>query len=117
MAGRPSPKIVCIGASAGGIGALEHLLSRLTPEFPAAVLVVIHLPATRTSLLPRILSRASKLPVEPSSYEGRIVPGHVYVAAPDHHLVVEDGHVGRTVTASENSHRPSIDVLFRSAAY
>src|ERR687898_295753 len=81
--------IVCIGASAGGVGGLQQFIARLPPELPAAVFVVLHLPPTGTSVLPDILNRAGKLPVLHAVNGDPVVQGHVYVAPPGFHLTLE----------------------------
>ena len=85
-------------------------------DLPAAVFVVLHLAPHSKSAMPAILSRAGRLPaVHPEDGE-RIRPGRIYVAPPDHHLVLEDGKVRLSSGPSENGQRPSVDVLFRTGA-
>lgn len=109
--------IVVIGASAGGVTALRELVSGLPPGFAATVFVVQHLSAHAPSYLPDILSRSGPLrAVHPKDGEA-MQPGLIYVAPPDHHLLVEAGHVVVRRGPKENRFRPSIDALFRSAAY
>ena len=107
---------IVIGASAGGVQALSTLVAGLPDNLSAAVFIVLHISATSPSLLPTILNRESKLPVTHAEDGEPIVPGHVYVAPPDQHLIIEDGHVRLVHGPKENLHRPSIDALFRSAA-
>ncbi len=111
-----SPEIVVIGGSAGSIQALADLVAGLPSGFDAAVLVAVHLPPDGHSFLPEILSRAGPLPAAHGRDAERLQPGRVYVAPPDHHLVVEDGRLQVIRGPRENGHRPSIDALFRSAA-
>ena len=109
--------IIVIGTSAGGVEALAELVSRLPPDLPAAVFVVLHIPAYGTSVLPGILSRRGPLPaVHPTDGEP-VRHGRIYVAPPDHHLLIEkDGTVRLARGPHENGHRPAVDTLFRSAA-
>ena len=108
--------IIVVGASAGGVEALGALAAGLPADLPAAVFVVLHVPAYGASVLPGILSRRGPLPaVHPTDGEP-IRLGHIYVAPPDHHLLVEKGRVRLTRGPHENGHRPAVDILFRSAA-
>jgi two-component system chemotaxis response regulator CheB len=107
---------VAVGASAGGIEALRRLVAQLPSDFPAAVLVVLHLPPKGTSVLPQILDRAGALPALAAEEGAAVEGGHVYVAPPDCHLLVEDGHLRLDHGARTNGHRPAIDPLFRSVA-
>jgi two-component system chemotaxis response regulator CheB len=109
--------IVVIGASAGGMDALTRLLAQLPRGFPAAIFVVVHIApdATGAALL-AALNRAGNLPCAEARDGQAFVMGHVYVAPPDHHLLVGKGRMKVTKGARENRSRPSIDPLFRSAA-
>lgn len=105
-----------VGASAGGVEALSRLVAGLPADLPAAVFIVLHVPAQSQSALPTILGRAGALPVAHAINGMTIQPGHVYVAPPDHHLMLEPGRVRVVRGPQENRHRPAIDPLFRSAA-
>jgi two-component system chemotaxis response regulator CheB len=107
--------VVAIGASAGGIQVLLRLLESIPDDFPAAVLVVIHI-GNRRSLLPQILDRASSLAVDFGKQGEPIRSGRVYIAPPDHHMLVSDGQIELSAGPRENHFRPAIDPLFRSVA-
>ena len=112
----PTRDIIVIGASAGGVQALSTLVVDLPSNLPAAVFIVLHISANVPSLLPNILARESKLDVAHAIDGEPIMRRRVYVAPPDQHLIIEDGHVRLVHGPKENLHRPSIDALFRSAA-
>lgn len=108
--------LIVIGASAGGIEALQQLCGRLPKNFNAAVLVVLHTSPNSGGLLPQLLGRAGPLPaLHPIDHEP-IEKGRIYVAPPDLHMIVQDGHLTLIRGPRENHHRPAIDPTFRSAA-
>ncbi len=108
--------IVVIGSSAGGVTALQRLCAALPADLPAAVFVAQHLSPSTRSLLPQLLDRAGPLPVVAPSDGQAIEPGHVYVAIPDHHMLLREGHVLMRRGPYENRTRPAVNALFRSAA-
>lgn len=112
----PVPKIIVIGASAGGVEALTKLVSGLPTDLSVALFVVLHISSHGTSILPRILSRAGLLEAIHPKHDEVIQPGHIYIAPPDHHLLVKRGHIHLGRGSKENGHRPAIDPLFRTAA-
>jgi two-component system chemotaxis response regulator CheB len=112
----PSRDIVVIGASVGGIEALRTIVGGLPADFPASVFVVMHVSPQSPSILADILDRAGALPAANAADGERIQPGRIYVAPPDHHLVIEPNRVRVTRGPKEKRFRPAVDPLFRSAA-
>jgi two-component system chemotaxis response regulator CheB len=109
--------IIVVGASAGGVKALTQFVVSMPKDFKGSIFVVLHVPPSSPSNLPIILSRAGQLKaIHPKDGE-RIEPGKIYVAPPDHHMLLEGNSVLVKKGPEENRFRPSIDALFRSAAY
>lgn len=108
--------IVVIGASAGGLKALSAVLSELPVDIDASIFVVQHVAPDAKSRLPELLADISDLPISSPADGEAIVRGRVYVAAPDHHLLLGEDTVWVKRGPQENRFRPSIDALFRSAA-
>jgi two-component system chemotaxis response regulator CheB len=92
------------------------LIAGLPPDLQAAVFVVVHIPAWHRSELPQILNRRSSLSVSHPAPNQGIEAGHVYVAPPDHHMLLRDSRIELWRGPKEDRHRPSINALFRSAA-
>jgi two-component system, chemotaxis family, protein-glutamate methylesterase/glutaminase len=115
--GSSMPKaVVAVVASAGGVDAIRAFVMALPADFPAAVLVVLHVSPAGPSVLPSILSRASRLPaIHPGDGE-KLCAGVIYVAPPDRHMAVTGPQVRVFIGPRENGHRPAGDVLFRSVA-
>ena len=107
--------IVVIGASSGGVEALRVLVAGLPANLPAAIFVVLHV-GSNPSIMPEILSKAGPLPASHPESGAPIVFGNIYVAPPDHHLVVEPGYMRLSQGPKENRSRPAVNPLFRSAA-
>ena len=112
----PGRAIVVVGASAGGLDPLRALLRGLPGDLPAAIFVVLHIPATGGSALPRILDRSGPLRADTAVDGEPIEPGRVYVAPPDQHLLVVEDTVRLSRGPRQNGVRPAADPLFRSAA-
>jgi two-component system chemotaxis response regulator CheB len=108
--------VVAVGASAGGVEALRSLVGGLPPDYPAAVMVVLHVPRDAPSALSSILDRSGPLPAAVARDNEPLRRGRVYVAPNDRHLLVFDEHLRLTRGPTENGHRPAIDPLFRSVA-
>jgi two-component system, chemotaxis family, protein-glutamate methylesterase/glutaminase len=108
--------VVVVGASAGGVQTLQGLVAQLSPEFPASILVVLHLMSSGTSVLHSILDRASPLTATQARDGERLERARIYVAPPDSHLLLRGSSIHLSAGPRENGHRPAIDPLFRSAA-
>lgn len=109
--------IIVIGSSAGGWETLPQVLQSLPENMPAAVFIVQHFPSDTMGLaFLGHLARASILPCAFAVDLEPIEPGRIYIAPPDHHLIISNDIIRTTKGPRENSFRPSIDTLFRSAA-
>ena len=108
--------IVVVGGSAGALEQALTMARGLPADFPAALFLVIHFPATARSMLPALLSRSGPLPANHAVDGEAILPGRIYVAPPDSHLVLSGQRIRLHRGPRENGHRPAIDPLFRSAA-
>jgi two-component system chemotaxis response regulator CheB len=117
----PSPTptardIIVIGTSAGGVEGLQGLVRDLPADLPAAVFIVVHVSPDSPGLMPVILQTAGNLPVSQPKDGELIELGHIYVAPPDNHMVIDHDIIRVVRGPKENRHRPAIDPLFRSAA-
>src|SRR5215813_11932247 len=108
--------IIVIGASVGGVEALSNLVAQFPEDLPATIFIVQHVIPTAAGHLAQILDRVSPLPATTSQDCEIFELGHIYVAPPDHHLLVKQGYLRVTRGLRENRVRPAIDPLFRSAA-
>lgn len=109
--------IVVIGTSRGGLEALRQLAPRLPADLPAAVLIVMHLSPDSPGYLAEMLDRTGTLPAADARDGEQLQPGRIYVAVPGRHLMVEDDRIRLSSGPRESHARPSVDVLFRSAAF
>ena len=109
--------LVVVGGSAGSVDALIKLVGALPADFPAAVLIAMHVDPDARSMLPRILTRAGPLQAEHARDGEQIEAGRIYIAPPDQHLLVTEGHIHLSRGPRDNGHRPAVDPLFRSAAH
>ncbi len=110
-----APPIVVIGASMGGVDAIRALTAALPTGFAAAVFVVLHVGAHKSELAWLLDQQGPLRACHPKDGDP-IHAGRIYVAPPDHHLLVEPGHMRLTRGPRENWARPAVDPLFRSAA-
>jgi two-component system chemotaxis response regulator CheB len=109
-------EIVVVGASTGGLKALQVLLCRLPEEFSLPVVIVQHRGRDIETGLCEFLARSSRLPVTEPEDKERVLPGRAYLAPRDYHLLVESGSFALSTDAPVAFARPSIDVLFESVA-
>ncbi|MFB7880981.1 chemotaxis protein CheB [Brevundimonas diminuta] len=114
----PSPdRAVAIGASAGGVQALLALLPTLPADFPWPIFIVLHVPADRSNVLAPLFEAKCRVEVKEAEDKETARPGVVYFAPSDYHLLVEsNGDLALSSDEAVNYSRPSIDVLFESAA-
>jgi two-component system, chemotaxis family, protein-glutamate methylesterase/glutaminase len=111
------PEAVVVGASAGAVDALSALLPTLPEDYPLPVMVVVHIPPERNSLLADLFRAKCRVQVREADDKEPIVGGTVYFAPPDYHLLVElDRRLSLSSDEPVSFSRPSIDVLFESAA-
>jgi two-component system chemotaxis response regulator CheB len=109
-------KIIVVGGSAGSFDVLRGMMGELPADLPAALCIVQHIAPHAESYLPQLLQSAGSLPAKFAEDNEPIQQGRIYVAPPDYHLLVSDGHLRITTGPRENRVRPAIDPLFRSAA-
>jgi len=109
--------IVVVGASWGGLQALTMLVSGFAADFPLPVVVVQHRSRDSTNALAELLQDVSKLSICEVEDKAPIVEGHVHIAPPDYHLLVDRGSFSLSIEAPLRYSRPSIDITFESVAY
>jgi two-component system chemotaxis response regulator CheB len=108
---------IVIGASAGGVEALSVILPLLPATFRPSLLIVLHLPRERPSLLVEIYEKRCSLPIREADDKEPVEPGTVYFAPPDYHMLVEKNRqIALSTDEPVHFSRPSVDVLFESAA-
>lgn len=108
--------IIVIGASAGGFEAIQTLVAKLPADLRATIFIVWHMSPDATGVLPQVLNKKSRIPASNARNREYFQPGHIYIAAPDRHLLLGQGYMRLTRGPKENSFRPAVDPLFRSAA-
>src|SRR5438067_8417630 len=108
--------IVAIGSSAGGLNALTQALRSIPADFPSSIVVVQHLAPRHKSMMPELLARSLHLRAKQAEHGEIILPGWVYVAPPDEHLLVGPGKLQLLHSQLVHFSRPSIDLLFESVA-
>lgn len=113
----PSGKLVVIGASAGALEALSDILPHLPADFPCPVAIVVHLPPDKESMLADVFDKKCKVVIKEAEDKEFLQAGTVYFAPPDYHLLIEsDGSLSLSSEEPVLFSRPSIDVLFETAA-
>lgn len=108
--------LVVIGASAGGVETLRRVVSGFPADLPAAVCIVLHIAPQGPSALASILGRSGPMRCRTAEDGAELVSGEIVVAPPNRHLVIDQGQTRLATSPPEHGHRPSVDVLFRSAA-
>jgi two-component system chemotaxis response regulator CheB len=115
---RHAPALIAVGGSAGALDALHEILPALPASLPAAVVIVLHVPPDGNGMMPAVLATGCALPVREAEDKMRIRSGAVYVAPPDYHLLLEArDSLALSMDRPVHYSRPSIDVLFESAAH
>jgi len=110
------PEIIVVGASAGGLKALEMVLSGLPRGFPVPIVAVQHRARESSDAYAELLGKGSALPVHEIQDEDQLRAPGFYLAPPDYHVVIEPGRIALSIDDPVSYSRPSIDVLFESAA-
>ena len=110
-------RIIVIGASAGGFEAFKKIVQELPGDFLPPIFIVWHMSPDVPGILPHVLNRENKIYAAHAVDKEEIKSNRIYVAPPDHHMLIRDGRIQITHGPKENRFRPAIDPLFRSAAY
>ena len=110
-------RIIVIGASSGGFDIIKTIVKGLPPDLDASVFIVWHMAPDVRSVMPSVLNKLNGIFAAHAVDREEIRPNRIYIAPPDHHLLVEEGFVRVTRGPKENRFRPAVDPLFRSAAY
>lgn len=110
-------RIIVIGASSGGFDIIKTIVKGLPPDLDASVFIVWHMAPDVRSVMPSVLNKLNRIFAAHASDREEIRPNRIYIAPPDHHLLVENGFIRVTRGPKENRFRPAVDPLFRSAAY
>src|SRR5215470_3654603 len=112
-----SQRIIVMGASTGGFEAFKKIIAELPADFSASIFIVWHMSPDVLGVLPEVLNRINGIYAAHAYDNEEIKPNRIYVARPDHHLIINPGKVRVTHGPKENRFRPAVDPLFRSAAY
>lgn len=110
-------RIIVIGASTGGFEAFKTIVKNLPADFNASIFIVWHMSPNIRGVLPGVLNNMNSIYAAHAYDKELIKPNRIYIAPPDHHLLIEEGRVRVTHGPKENRFRPAVDPLFRSAAY
>jgi two-component system chemotaxis response regulator CheB len=108
--------IIVIGASAGGFNAIRKTVANLPADLDASIFIVWHMSPGIKGILPDVLNAMNTIPASNALDKEEIVSNHIYVAPPDHHLLIELNRLRVVKAPKENRFRPAINPLFRSAA-
>ncbi|MBC8321427.1 MAG: chemotaxis protein CheB [Bacteroidetes bacterium] len=113
-----SYRAIVIGASAGGFHALSKLITQLPEGFSLPVFVVQHISPSSDNYMVKFLNKLSKLRVKEADEKEKIKLGHIYIAPPNYHMLIEENHtISLSTEKKKNYSRPSIDILFETAAF
>jgi two-component system chemotaxis response regulator CheB len=110
-------RIIVIGASSGGFEAIRTIIRSLPADFEPTIFIVWHISPEVRGILPHVLNNENTIKASHAQDHEKIEPNHIYIAPPDHHMIIEKGEIRITRGPKENRFRPAIDPLFRSAAF